>query len=708
MTTSGSGTPRWRRTISAFGAVCLCIAALSTVPQIAVSSSSTRPPAALLLGTAWYPEQWPEPRWETDLDLMERADIGFVRIGEFAWSTMEPTEGNYQFDWLEGAIALAAKHHIQVVLGTPTAAPPAWLTQKYPETLRINDDGRPDENGNRQQFNWSDPKYRELAHDIASRMAERFGHNPNVIGWQIDNEYTNESYGPKDRQRFQEWLKSRYATLDALNTRWTTAYWSESYTAWNQIPIETSYGNPGLLLNWKLFVSDTWRSYQRNQIDAIRPHADARQFITTNMMGWFDAYDHYTVSQDLDLAAWDDYVGHGHLDPIRNGAAHDLTRGFLGKNFWVMETQPGFVNWAQVNNALDKGEVRAMAWHGIGHGADAVSYWQWRSALNGQEQYHGTLVGPDGTPVPLYAEVAQLGREFAKAAPALAGTSVHSDIAILHSYESRWAIDWQRHGSEYNPVTELLSYYGPLRKRAQSIDIVSADAPLSGYKLVVAPALNLISNDTAQKLVAYVRGGGHLVLGDRSGMKDADNGLWPQRQPGPLTDLLGARVEQYYALQKPVEVLGYFGRSSSTATKQYANLWAEQLNAMASDAEVLLRYGKSNGWLDDQPAAVTRRVGAGRITYIGASLDSKTMASAADWMIKTSGVKAALGPVPEGVDVYPRSGNGKMIYVLVNFGKKTQTVDLPTEMTDILHDGKVTRVTLRLYDVAVLQASAQP
>jgi beta-galactosidase len=695
----------WTRFASTLVALCVSLAVSTGVSHAATPPTSSSSQTPLLLGTAWYPEQWPEACWDADLELMENAGIHFVRIGEFAWSTMEPAEGEYKLDWLERAIALAAKHHIQVVLGTPTAAPPAWLTQKYPETLRINEDGRPDEHGNRQQFNWSDPKYRELAHDIANRMADRFGHNPNVIGWQIDNEYANESYGPKDRQRFQEWLKSRYGTLDALNTRWTTAYWSESYTAWDQIPIETSYGNPGLLLNWKRFVSDTWRSYQRNQIDAIRPHADTRQFITTNMMGWFDAYDHYTVSQDLDLAAWDDYVGQGHLDPIRNGAAHDLTRGFLGKNFWVMETQPGFVNWAQVNNALDKGEVRAMAWHDVGHGADAVSYWQWRSALNGQEEYHGTLVGADGTPAPLYTEVAQLGREFAKAAPALAGTSVHSEVAILHSYESRWAINWQRHNSEFDPVKELLSYYGPLREFAQSIDIVSPDAPLSHYKLVVAPALNVISAETAQKLIAYVRGGGHLVLGDRSGMKDADNGLWPQRQPGLLADLLGGRVEQFYALDSPVEVMADFGPSTSTTTKQHASLWAEQLSVKAPDTEVLLRYGKSNGWLDGQPAAITRRVGAGRITYIGASLDSNAMASAANWMIKTSGVTRALGPVPAGIDVYPRSGAGKVIYILVNFGKAAATVDLPAEMTDILHDGAVKHLTLQPYDVAVLQAA---
>jgi beta-galactosidase len=573
-----------------------------------------------------------------------------------------------------------------VVLGTPSAAPPAWLTQKYPETLRIKADGRQDEHGNRQQFNFANPKYRELARGIAEKMARRYGHNPNVIGWQIDNEYAEESYGPDVQKQFQDWLKARYVTLDNLNARWTTAYWSETYTDWSQIPIEEKTGNPGLLLSWKRFVSDTWRSYQNNQLEVIRSNSDRRQFITTNMMGWFDGYDHYTVSQDLDLASWDDYVGRGHLDPYRNGAAHDLTRGFLRKNFWVMETQPGFVNWSPVNTTLDKGEVRAMAWHDIGHGADAVSYWQWRSDLNGQEELHGTLVGADGTPVPLYPEI---------------GTSVHSQVAILHSYDSRWAINWQRHNQNFDPIDQIVSYYKPLRQIAQSIDIVQPTAPLDGYKLVVAPGLAVLTDEAAKNLIAYVQNGGHLVLGQRTAIKNGDNGLQPERGPGPLAALLGGRVEQFYAIDdKPEDTVPVTGKWGATTSK----IWAEQLSASAPDTEVLMRYGYSNGWLDGQPAAITRKVGKGRITYISAWMDEKTMLTAAQWMTQTSGVTAALGPVPEGVDVYPREGNGKKIFILVNFARTPQTITLPSPMHSVLDDKDLSTLSLERYGVAILQS----
>ncbi len=680
-----------RRTAASLLALLLPTATMLHAQAHAQPAASAPP---LVLGTAWYPEQWPESRWDADLALMQAAGIHMVRVGEFAWSRMEPSDGSFDLDWLDRAVAAAAKHGIVTVIGTPSAAPPAWLTQKYRETLRTKEDGRKDEHGNRQQFNWADPKYRELARAMAEQLARRFGHNPNVVGWQIDNEYADVSYDDATKAQFQAWLKARYGTLDNLNTRWTTSYWSETYSNWDQVPIEEQYGNPGLLLSWKRFVSDTWRSYQKNQLDAIRANSE-HQFITTNMMGFFDGYDHYTVSQDLDLASWDDYVGQGQLDPVRNGMAHDLTRGFLRKNFWVMETQPGFVNWAPINNSLDKGEVRAMAWHDIGHGADAVSYWQWRSALNGQEEYHGTLVGADGTPVPLYSEVAQLGAEFAKAGPALAGTSVKSDVAILHSYDSRWAINWQRHNRNYDPVAEIASYYKPLREIAQSIDIVNPSAPLTQYKLVVAPGLNVLSEAEGKNLIAYVEQGGNLVLGQRTGMKDIDNALQINRQPGPLVPLLGGRVEQYYALTAPVPVGGQWGKGTSQE-------WAELLSAKDPDTKVLMTYGKSNGWLDGQPAAITRKVGKGSITYIGAWLDEPTMKNAAKWMTGISGVTAKFGPVPEGVDVYPREGPRGKVFILVNFAKMPRTVALASAMEDVLNGGETRSVDLPVYGVAVL------
>ena len=684
----------------------LSLFAVVAVLTAAAQSSGTSPSAiptqipgqnALLLGVAWYPEQWPESRWEEDLRLMESANIKVVRIAEFAWSRMEPSEGKFDLDWLDRAISLAAKHHIVSVLGTPTAAPPAWLTQKYPDTLRVESNGQRSTHGNRAHGSVSSPRYRELCRRIAAQMARRFGHNPNVAGWQIDNEYgyAQMSYDDLTRADFQEWLKAKYKTLDNLNDRWTTQYWSQVYDAWSQIPIPLGGHNPGLMLEWKRFVTATWRSYQKNQIDAIRQFAEPRQFFTGNLMGFFDGFDHYAITEDLTFGSWDDYVGTGHVDAAANGITHDLNRGFKRRNFWVMETQPGAVNWASVNNFLNRGESRAMAWQAVGHGADDVNYWQWRSALNGQEEIHGVLVGPDGAPVPFYDEASRTGREFAQTEGSFRGTTPVSEVALLYSYDSHWAIQFQRHTDKYDDLGLLRDYYRALYPLAQSVDVVSAYAPLDGYKLVVAPSLNVLPKDLADHLLAYVRNGGHLVLGPRSGMKDEFNALLPQRQPGFLVDALAGRVEQYYALEKDVPISGILGDGTAV-------VWAEQLKALAPDAEVLLTYGRSNGWLDNQPAVMSHAYGKGRITYIGAVLDGTLTRAVAQWMTEKSDVHRVFGAVPDGVEVSRRVGPGKQVFVLVNYAQENREVVLPRAMQALLARQKVDRISLPPYGVEIL------
>jgi beta-galactosidase len=677
--------------------VSAALAQTSSTPQDKPIPSQIPGQDALLMGTAWYPEQWPESRWEEDLRLMEAANIKVVRIAEFAWSRMEPSEGHYELAWLERAVNLAAKHHIISVVGTPTATPPAWLTQKYPETLRMEPNGQRTTHGNRAHGSVTSPRYLEECRRIAEQMALHLGHNPNVVGWQIDNEYGYAlmSYDDVTRQGFRDWLKTKYKTINNLNAHWATSYWSETYDNWSEIPIPIGEHNPGLMLEWKRYVTYAWDKYQRNQTEVIRQHSDPKQFITGNFMGFFDGFDHYSISKDLTFASWDDYVGEGHVDAVSNGLTHDLTRGFKRENFWVMETQPGAVNWADINNFLNKGEARAMAWQAVAHGADDVNYWQWRSALNGQEEIHGTLIGPDGTPVPFYDEVNQTAHEFGKIESSFRGTTVSSDVALLYSYDSHWTIQFQKHTKKYDDIGLLKSYYHHLRSLSQSVDVISAYAPLDSYKLVMAPSLNVIPQDLAKHLFEYVKNGGHLVLGPRSGMKDEFNALLPQRQPGFLVDALGGRVEQYYALEKDFPVSGTWGSGE-------VSVWAEQLKSQSPDAEVLMKYGKSNGWLDDQPAVITRSYGKGRITYVGGILDDKLMVSAAEWMVKDSGVSPVFGPVPDGVEVSRRIGAGKQVFVLINYSQETRQVTLPHAMKSLLEDKQAETVGLAPYGVAVL------
>ena len=640
--------------------------------------------------------------------------MNVVRIGEFAWSTLEPSEGHYELDWMERAIAMAAKHHIAVVIGTPTDAPPAWLTTKYPDTLGMNADGHLREHGNRRQFNYASTRYRSLCALMVAQLARRFGHNPNVIGWQIGNEYSDESFDPATRVQFQRFLREKYKTLDNLNRQWATAYWSETYSDWSQIPMENTGGNPGLLLDHKHFVTATWRSFQRAQIDVLRPAILPTQFITTNIggLGWSDNWDHYAITADLDLASWDDYVGQGHLDVAKNAMLNDFVRGWKRQNFWVMETEPGSVNWAPVNNALWPGETRALAWQTIGHGADAVLYWQWRSALNGQEQYHGAIVGPDGKPLPIYAEIAQLGKDLELTREVLVGTSPHAEVAILHDYDSRWAIDFQPHSKDYDQEQVMLRFYAPLQSLAErfceAIDIIdpTEDKPLSQYKLLVAPSLNVISESLAAKLAAYVRQGGRLVLGPRSGMKDEYNSLNPQRQPGPLAEVLGARVEQFYALERPV-ALSTPDHPAIPVTKPgavgAADTWAEMLSPDSPATEINAIYSDPGGWLDGKPAVVSHKVGNGYITYIGTLPDAKFL-DLLLWMSSPYASTRSGNADQAVVEQCTRVGPSGPVAIYINHGARTVSIPLQRPMRNLLSPSAapVSELTLPSQGVAVL------
>ncbi len=700
------GRPRLLASLIAAVVLCAGCASPTHKPSPAASAPPTASSTALgrlWLGAAWYPEQWPQSAWEKDLSLMQAAGINVVRVGEFAWSRLEPAEGRYDFDWLARAIRLAQRHHIAVVIGTPTDAPPLWLTSHYPQVLRVEEDGRRAEHGGRRQFSYSSPLYRKFCRDIVTRLAQRFGRDPDVIGWQIDNEYTDESYDAATRVQFQRWLQQRFGTLAALNRAWTTAYWSQTYTAWSQIPLNALPGNPGLMLAHRHFVTQTWRGYQSNQIAALRRTIAPWQFITSNFggLGWSDNWDHYVLARGLDVASWDDYVGQGQLDFYRNGALSDFVRGWKRRDYWVMEAQPGFVDWAPISNALDRGEVRAMTWQSIGHGADAVLFWQWRSALNGQEQYHGTLVGSDGNPVPLYREVARIGREFRQASTAIAGTAPASRVAIVTTYDSRWAIDFQRQSADYRQLQVLLDDYRPLEDLTHSVDIVSASAPLARYELVIAPGLNVIPESLGRHLAAYVREGGHLILGPRSGMKDRYDRLDVRRQPGPLVEVLGGRVQQYYALDAPVAVSGPAGAGT-------ASIWAEALQPLSGQTRVMLRYAPNTPWLGGQPAALRRAYGRGDITYLGALFDPKLTRALLRRALGAAGVRPAQIQLPPEVELMRRYGKGRQVMILINHGAAPRTVTLPGAMRNLLHPGATVRaVTLAAQGVAVLERTMQ-
>jgi beta-galactosidase len=649
----------------------------------------------LHFGVAYYPEHWPKERWAEDIRLMKEAHVSVARMAEFAWSSMEPAEGEFHFEWLEQAIAMLAEAGIVTVLGTPTAAPPAWLAQAHPSTLAVDENGHTVQFGNRCHYCVNAPEFHRASRRIVRAMAERFGSLPHVIGWQLDNEYNRVCYCDHCRAEFQAFLREQYETLDELNAHWSTAYWSQTYSDWAQIPIPIGPHNPGLMLAFKHFVTRSYQNFQKMQLDELRPHLPPSAWVTHNFMGWFGAFDHYTLTRDLDIASWDWYVGTGHHDHLVTGAAHDLVRGYKRQNFWLMETQPGNVNWSKTNNALNKLEARAMAWHAVAHGADALLYWQWRSAPGGQEQYHGTLVDQSGSPRPFHNEARLIGQEFSKLSELLAGSSIQSKVAILNCYDSRWSIEFQRHQSEFDYVAHLQHWYRPLAARNLDIDILSADEPLEGYKLVVAPALIVLDEARVASLMEYVKRGGRLVLTLRTGLKDRHNALLPLRQPGALAELAGVEVEDYYSLENPVPVGGNLFQGT-------ASLWAETLRILDTTkfTTVMARYGASNGWLDDQPAITANLFGNGFVYMVGAYLDENSQQILVNQILSNTSLKPFAAP--SAVEVRTRTlANGALLYFVINHSRTEQEITLPWPATEHLTGQQVAQGVLSLYPYAV-------
>jgi beta-galactosidase len=610
---------------------------------------------------------------------MKATGFNTVRLAEFAWSRMEPAEGRFDFGWLDRAIAAAQARGFMVVLGTPTAAPPAWLTERYPDTLRVDENGVQDRHGGRRQFSFASARYRQFAHRIASEMAKHYGHHPAVVGWQIDNEIGPPSFDAEAVAAWHVFLQRRYGSVDALNRRWTTAYWSQTYDSFDQVPLrQTGQQNPGLLLDFKHFTTAIWTDYIQNQVTAIRPQIDPRMWITTNTMFWNAGFDHFALHRGLDLASWDNYIPDGRPDWVANGANHDLVRGYKRRNFWLMETQPGRVDWVPVNRALDPGQVRELAWQSVAHGADGVLYWQWRPARSGQETYHGAVLGQDGTPNPIQPEIARVARDLSGAAPLLADTQPVARLAFLFSYDSRWAIDLQRHHAQFDPVRAFTDFYRPFRAAAQGVDVVSPDAPLARYPLVVAPNLNVLTAEQAKALAAYVERGGHLVLGPRSGMKDDANALWPQRQPGPLASLLGARVAQFYALEGKVGVRG--------AVNGTASIWAEALEPLRGDTRSLATFTNPGGWLDGKAAIVSRKAGRGSITYVGAWLDPDTMSALAKRLLAEADIRPLVPDAHPDLEIAERAAAGKRALIAINHGASPHALAVPAGATFVSGD----------------------
>jgi len=658
------------------------------------------------LGVDYYPEQWPEERWPVDAKLMKQAGLTVARLGEFAWSRIEPDEGRFDFGWLDRAIDVLHRHDIKVVLGTPTAAPPAWLVKRHPDILPQDYTRTVKSFGIRRHYCFNSESYHDHARAIAGEMARHYCDNPAIVGWQIDNEFgchdTTRCYCEGCAHAFRRWLRAKYGSLPDLNAAWGTAFWSQEFTEWDQIPLpwksveaQTAH-NPSLLLDFYRFASDSVVAFQKMQVVVVRDLCP-RHFITHNLMGLFDQIDYFDLACDLDFVSWDNYPNYWDSSPHWTGMSHDLMRGARACNYWVMEQQSGAIGWNTFGQSPPPGVIRMWTYQSIGHGAETVVFFRWRTARAGTEQFWHGILDHHGQPGTRYHEVARIGAELHRHAREWARGCPRNEIAIMVSYPNVWSLQIQPQTAGLSYWQEVHRLYEALRKLGAGVDFVPPDADLSRYKLVAAPLLVVADAPLARQLESYVTSGGRLACTFRTGLKDENNIVTDQPLPGPLAGLLGIRVTEYDPLPsgavRMVKVL-------ATGMQIQGRIWADVIEPAA--AEVLAVYTEDR-WAG-KAAATVNRTGSGAAWYIGTALDSEFYANLFRSILDEAGI-CRLAWVPENVDASVRCANGNPVIFLVNSSKQPQRLELDRQYHSIL-DGKTVGGPVELpgYGVMVLRS----
>ncbi len=563
-----------------------------------------------MLGVCYYPEHWPEAFWAEDGRRMREMGIATVRIGEFAWSRYEPRRGEFQWDWLDRAMKALDDAGLKIVLGTPTATPPKWLMDEFPEIAPVDDQGRRRGFGSRRHYTFSSKVYWRESARIVEALAGRYGRHPALIGWQTDNEYgchnTVLSWGAEDLTAFRDWLRRRYQSPQELNEAWGAAFWSMEVENFDDVSLPNltvTEPNPAARLDFWRFSSEQVAAYDRMQCEIIRRHSPGR-WITHNFMGFFNGFDHWSLGEHLDFASWDSYpiglvehfpfeeqerlrwqdTSHPDVAPFH----HDLYRGVGRGRFWVMEQQPGPVNWARWNPAPAPGMVRLWTLEAHAHGADVVSYFRWRQAPFAQEQMHA------GLNLPHAHELSPGGREATEAAADLAllgdlPATARAQVAIVYDYGSHWVTAIEPQGEDFRYPELVFRWYEAIRRLGLDVDFVRPGAPIDDYRLVLAPSLPIVSEDAER---AFAAATGIVAFGPRSGSKTRHFSIPEELPPGPLQRLLHSRVIEVSSMRPGVRV------AITGAISGHAERWcegletrAETLAAFADGAPALVASG---------------------------------------------------------------------------------------------------------------------
>ncbi|MFJ3984242.1 beta-galactosidase [Streptomyces fungicidicus] len=644
----------------------------------------------LLYGGDYNPEQWPEEVWHEDVRLMKEAGVNSVTLGVFSWSKLEPRPGERNFGWLDRLMDLMHGNGIGVVLATPTASPPPWMGHLHPDTLPRDADGRTEWWGGRQHFSHSSATYRRYAAALTEDLAARYAGHPALTLWHINNEYCTYDWGDEAADRFRTWLRHRYGSLDALNTAWGTAFWSQGYGDWAEVlpPRHAHYlKNPTQVLDFKRFTSDMLLECYTAERDIVRRHTPHLP-VTTNFMPLWAGQDAWRWSEEEDVVSVDLYPDPRDPDGPGAGAlVQDMTRSQARGPWMLMEQAAGPVNWRRVNHPKPRGLNRLWSLQAVARGADAVCYFQWRQSRQGAEKFHSGMVGHAGERGRTYQEIKELGADLARIAPHVVGGPVTADVAVLHDWHSWWAGDQEARPSREVDYPEVLgAWHRALWGAGLTTDFAHPGHDLTGYRLVVVPQLYLLTDRAVDNLLGYVRGGGTLVCGFLTGVADQDDRIRPGGMDARLRELFGIRTLHEWWPLEPGETAECGGGLRGT-------LWSEELEPDGTADETVPYRG---GELDGLPAVLRK----GRAWYVSTLPEPEALRALLGRAAAGAGVRPVLDGLPDGVEAVRR---GELLFLL-NHGREPVTAEVPGTHHDLLTETTVTdRVTLGRYGVAVLK-----
>jgi beta-galactosidase len=669
---------------------------------------------ALLFGADYYPDQTPETLWEEDARQMAAMGITNVRIAEFAWALMEPKEGSFEFAWLERAVVVLHAHGIAIILGTPSAAPPPWLTLKYPEVLMVNDHGLTLSPGTRRFTCPTNTTYRRLSLAMATEMARTFSKSPGVIGWQIDNELTlgesGRCYCRYCREGFEQWLRKQYGSIDALNQAWGTVFWSNTYADFAQIPVPLPSGappNPGHALDYDRYQSYANVSFLGEQLAMLRKECPGH-VITTNNVGLVDTINQRDLYRDLDFVASDNYPGFfaTHLGDSGAGPetvapmvsfSHDVSRSVKdGKPFLIMEEQTGKAGQPTFSPQPEPGQLRLWSYQAVAHGAMGVNYFRWDTANFGAEEYWHGLLRHDRSHSPGFDEIQQTMAELKSLGREALMAPCEAKLALCFDYSADWALGIQPGQPRLKYMGEMVPWYGSMSASHAGVDVVDATQDLSRYKVVCAPVMYVVSTAQADRIRAYVQGGGAFIAGFRLGVKDEHSRIVATPLPGLLRDVMGVELIDYQPIYSEKQAVEFKGALAGANAE--CHIWADILAPRR--AEVLATYTETA--YAGKAAITSNTFGKGKAIYLGAHLEPADLARVLLTFIGQAGVPRA-AEAPPGVEVTTRRTERQAWTYLLNHTAKPQSVTLTGTYTDA-HDRSAVSGPVRLepYGVRVL------